>query len=69
LRETIQTIPKNGLCFFKGIETLHRNWEDVDYKVDQDSNFWYLFGVNLPDFYAIIDIESGKTTLFAPKID
>lgn len=37
--------------------------------MDQDSNFWYLFGVNLADCYASIEVESGRTVLFAPKID
>lgn len=41
----------------------------MDHKVDQDSNFWYLFGVNLADCYASIEIVTGRTVLFAPKID
>jgi len=34
---------------------------------DQEANFWYLFGVEDPDLYGIIDIETGKTSLFAPE--
>ena len=70
LKETIgANIPKNGVCLFRGIETLHWNWEDVDHRVEQESNFWYLFGVDLADCHALIEIYSGKTILFVPKID
>ena len=33
----------------------------------QESNFHYLFGVNIPDCFAAISAPSGRTTLFVPK--
>ena len=41
----------------------------MDYKVEQESNFWYFFGVDLADCYASIDISSGHTILFVPRLD
>lgn len=37
---------------------------DLSYPYRQDSNFWYLTGINRPDFYCGIDTQSGETTLF-----
>ena len=41
---------------------------DVDYESIQESNFYYLFGVQEMDFSACLDIDTGKVTLFAPKV-
>lgn len=35
----------------------------------QESYFQYLFGVNEPDFYGVVRVSDGRTTLFAPKLD
>ena len=45
------------------------NDTDVEYPFYQESNFYYLFGVDQPDCYAIIDIEKSKSYLFIPKLD
>jgi Xaa-Pro dipeptidase len=53
---------------FKGIPTVHRNYDDIDEVVDQESTFWYLFGVKEADCYALIENGSGKTTIFVPRL-
>jgi Xaa-Pro aminopeptidase len=40
------------------------NYKDNPYPFRQDSNFLYFIGIDRPDLVAIIDCESGLTTLF-----
>lgn len=35
----------------------------------QESYFQYLFGVSESDFYGIVRVSDGRTTLFAPRLD
>lgn len=35
----------------------------------QESFFYYLFGVHEVGFHAVIEVETGKTTLFVDKMD
>jgi len=59
--------PSGSIFFFKG-DILHPIHDgDTEQMPDQEANFWYLFGVEDPDLYGIIDIDSGKTTLFVPE--
>ena len=68
----------NSACLFKGIPTLPRNYEDVDYMPDQESTFWYFFGIKEPDCFAVITPSKEKnedglykntTTLFVPRYE
>ncbi len=42
---------------------------DQTFPFRQDSNFWYLLGINEPDLVAGIDTSAGNTTLFLPERD
>lgn len=55
------------MSFFKGVATKPKHYDDTDYRVEQESTFWYLFGVKETDCYAIIEHEKGTTTLFVPR--
>jgi hypothetical protein len=33
------------VSLFKGISTIHKNYDDNDYLPEQESTFWYFFGV------------------------
>ncbi len=39
----------------------------MEYEVFQESNFYYLFGVQELNYCACIELDTGKTTLFAPR--
>lgn len=43
---------------------------DTDHEIlfRQESYFHYLFGVKEPDFFGAIDVESGKSILFIPRL-
>jgi Xaa-Pro dipeptidase len=58
----------NSLTLLKGIETLHKNYDDNDYLPEQESTFWYFFGVKEADCLAAIHHHTGKTVLFIPEI-
>ena len=58
----------NSVSLFKGIVTIHKNYDDNDYLPEQESTFWYFFGVREPDCLALIHNTSGKTVLFIPYI-
>mgnify|MGYP001943787256 FL=1 len=46
---------------------MYRNGTDYEFPFRQESNFWYLTGVNEPDFHLILDLKKQEYHLFAPK--
>lgn len=48
---------------------MYRYSTDYEFPFRQESNFWYLTGVNEPGYHAVLDIKSGEYHLFAPKRD
>ena len=40
---------------------------DTSYPFRQDSNFWYLAGINEPGLVLVIDTKKGETTLLIPE--
>ncbi len=40
---------------------------DITFPFRQDSNFWYLTGIDEPDFVLAINTKSGESTVFVPK--
>ena len=57
---------QESVSLWQGIPTLHKNYDDIDYLVEQESSFWYLFGVKEADCSAVIHHGTGKTILFVP---
>nr|AKF43194.1 metallopeptidase M24 family protein [Francoa sonchifolia] len=60
--------PLHGIVFLKGGEEQTRHCTDHIELFRQESYFAYLFGVREPGFYGAIDIATGKSTLFAPRL-
>uniref|UniRef100_A0A7S2L8F1 Xaa-Pro dipeptidase n=1 Tax=Leptocylindrus danicus TaxID=163516 RepID=A0A7S2L8F1_9STRA len=63
-----KTSNNKAIILLKGGTNLERNDTDHEPIFRQESYFHYLFGVKEPDFWGAIDVESGKTTLFAPRL-
>lgn len=60
---------QQGAVFIQGSETLYRNETDYEYPFRQESNFWYLTGVNEPECGLILDLKTEEYHLFVPKRD
>lgn len=62
---------ESGVALFIGNTDSPAQYADNCYKWRQDSTWLYLFGIDKPGLAAVIDLESGKTTLFGddPTID
>jgi hypothetical protein len=63
-----QSLPAKAIAFFKGINEVPIYSSDVSYPSYQEAFFYYLFGVAEVDCYGIIDFETEKAYLFAPKL-
>lgn len=60
--------PLRGLALLQGGEEQNRYCTDHAELFRQESYFAYLFGVREPGFYGAIDIASGQSILFAPRL-
>lgn len=68
-REKLSQALNGEFMLFVGNRQAAFNYEANEYAFRQDSTFLYLFGIDEPDFAAIID--NGETTIYAddPSID
>ncbi|CAD8089987.1 unnamed protein product [Paramecium primaurelia] len=60
---------RNSVIMLKGAYKINKHDEDQQYRVEQESNFHYLFGVDFLNCYAIIDVDNGKSIVFVPQYD
>ncbi|XP_006648470.1 xaa-Pro dipeptidase [Oryza brachyantha] len=60
--------PLHGLVLLQGGEEQTRYCTDHLELFRQESYFAYLFGVREPGFYGAVDIVSGESILFAPRL-
>lgn len=60
---------EQAIVYMKGGELMYRYETDYEFPFRQESNFWYLTGVNEPDFHLVLDLASREYHLFAPKRD
>jgi Xaa-Pro dipeptidase len=58
-----------GIVYVRGAAVQHRYDTDTEISFRQESNFWYLSGVNEADYHLILDIKSRHFHLFTPKRD
>ncbi|MDX9847630.1 MAG: aminopeptidase P family protein [Tenuifilaceae bacterium] len=65
LRKKIRT----GLILIPGNMESPMNYPKNTYRFRQDSNFLYFFGLDLPNFVGVIDIEEGKDCLYGNDFD
>nr|DAD22114.1 TPA_asm: hypothetical protein HUJ06_023577 [Nelumbo nucifera] len=62
------SLPLYGFILLQGGEEHTRNCSDHVPLFRQESYFAYLFGVREPGFYGAIDVSTGKSILFAPRL-
>uniref|UniRef100_A0A0N4ZVB4 Xaa-Pro dipeptidase n=1 Tax=Parastrongyloides trichosuri TaxID=131310 RepID=A0A0N4ZVB4_PARTI len=67
LRKVV-TEKKNIVLLQGGIEQNRYNTDAADLPFRQESYFFWTFGVRESDCYGVIDIDTGKTMLFTPKL-
>jgi Xaa-Pro dipeptidase len=60
---------ESAIVYMKGAELMYRYDTDYEFPFRQESNFWYLTGVNEPDFHLILDLQTQEYHLFAPNRD
>ncbi len=60
---------QNGVVYLRGAELMYRYDTDYEFPFRQESNFWYLTGINEPDYHLVLDLKTQEFHLFAPKRD
>ena len=66
-----ENLPKNSVVLLQGGGDQGRcagDSSDVGPTFRQESFFHWAFGVLEPDYYGTIDVTSGKSTLFLPRL-
>ena len=53
----------------KGKEEVPIDSIDFGYEVEQESFFYYLFGVHETEFNAVLHLDTGKAVIFMPQLD
>jgi Xaa-Pro aminopeptidase len=70
-RKKLSQLVKSGVGLFLGNVEVPCNYAANTFRFRQDSNFLYFWGVDLPNFAALIDFEKNETILFGnePELD
>ncbi|KAJ3113610.1 hypothetical protein HDU96_003141 [Phlyctochytrium bullatum] len=59
----------DGAVYLKGGSIACRRWTDTEEPFRQESNFFYLTGVEDPDCHLVISLKTKESTLIVPKYD
>jgi Xaa-Pro dipeptidase len=62
-----KTATKNAVVLLQGGEAQERHETDHEELFRQESNFAWAFGVKEPGCFGVIEVATGKSTLFVPK--
>lgn len=68
LAERLREKAPHSIVVLQGGSDSHHHCSDVDYKFQQEGYFNWMFGVHEPDFYGALDVDSGKSILFIPRL-
>lgn len=58
-----------GLILILGNGEAPANYPDNTYRFRQDSSFLYFFGLNMPGFAGVLDVDNDKDYLFGNDVD
>lgn len=67
-RARLQAQFSSGLLLFLGNDESSMNYAANTFHFRQDSTFLYFFGVDQPGYAAIIDLDEGRTVIFADDL-
>ena len=67
-RQRLKEQVGQGLILFLGNEESSMNYKDNPYHFRQDSTFLYFFGLSYSGLAAVIDVDSGKETIFGNEL-
>ena len=67
-RDRLRQMMGSGIILIPGNTESPMNYPDNTYHFRQDSTFLYLFGLDIPGLFGIIDANTGKDTLFGDDI-
>ncbi|HEY8992519.1 MAG TPA: aminopeptidase P N-terminal domain-containing protein, partial [Candidatus Microsaccharimonas sp.] len=65
-RQTLYGLVQTDIVVLAGNVSMQRS-HDASYAFEQEANFWYLTGINAPDWQLII--QNDKSMLIAPDVD
>lgn len=68
-RETLISKMSSGLVLILGNNEAAANYPDNTYKFRQDSTFNYFFGLKMPGFAGLLDVDSGESILFGDDFE
>ncbi|KAL4445626.1 hypothetical protein ABPG74_006177 [Tetrahymena malaccensis] len=57
-----------SIALFRGDTTKPIQDQDIEENFQQESNIFYLFGVNEPDCHAVLELDTGKSIIVCPRI-
>lgn len=60
---------ESAIVYMKGAELMYRYDTDYEFPFRQESNFWYLTGVNEPGCHLVLDLKNQEYHLFVPNRD
>lgn len=60
---------QNGVVFIQGADIMYRYDTDYEFPFRQESNFWYLTGVNEAECSLVLDLKNEEYHLFVPERD
>lgn len=67
-RERVYNALKGGLLVVPGYTQMQRG-NDTAHKFEQEANFWYLTGIEYPDWQLLIDGKRRRSWLVAPHVE
>lgn len=67
-RQAVSARLEGGILVASAYTQVQRS-HDAAFAFEQEGNFWYLTGIEHPDWWVIIDAQRGKSWLVAPEVD
>lgn len=67
-RKKLASVLGDDVVVLSAYRSMQRN-NDSAFAFEQEANFWYLTGIEVPDWWVIIDGKSAKSWLAMPDVD